>query len=474
MRLLGLELSDAGIMVATNDPVGLLQIDGADRESPGFALPEKNRLLTGRSAEGKARLHPRRFNNLFWEQLNTEPLKQPSPYAQNHAEMAYAHLARIWEHIKRYGDELVIAVPGFLDRDQLGLFLGIAEELSIPLKGIVALSVAASSKPSPERLLLHLDIHLHRFEMTFLEQGESLILQDSVMTEEKGLHELHREWVESIAGEFVRTTRFDPLHRAIFEQELYSRLPDVLMALQQTPNVMFEMTAGSKNHRVSLSRDLFLKKSERMFRDILRLIAGIRERHGKPDQPVTLQLTHRISRLPGCKEMVGKLTDARVIELEPGSGAFGVLDLRDELSGQKAKSGVSFLMSRPWQGTMPGAVSSSPAVQAVTHAAVNPTHILYRNMAYCISDQPLVIGRGGPQDGVGVTMEEEPAGVSKRHCSIQRLGKEVVLTDHSTHGTYVDEIKVSETAVLKLGQTIRVGTPGEKLQLIACLEKDET
>ena len=42
MTLLGLELSDAGIMAAAEG--GLLQTDGADRESPGFVLPEKNRL----------------------------------------------------------------------------------------------------------------------------------------------------------------------------------------------------------------------------------------------------------------------------------------------------------------------------------------------------------------------------------------------------------------------------------------------
>ena len=211
-----------------------------------------------------------------------------------------------------------------------------------------------------------------------------------------------------------------------------------------------------------------------MFREILRVVAGIRERYGKPGQPVTLQLTHRISRLPGCKEMVAKMTDAQVLQLEPGSGAFGVLDLGDELSGQKVKRGVSFLTSRPWLGTTPRAAKHHPILEPVVHAAVRPTHLLYRNMAYPISDQPLIIGRGGPQDGVGVTMEDELAGVSRRHCSIQCRSKEVVLTDHSTYGTFVDEFRVSGTAVLKLGQIIRVGTPGEKLQLIACVEKDET
>jgi hypothetical protein len=471
MSLLGLELSDVGIMVVSNDPLELLQVDGADRESPGFALPEGNRLLVGRTAEDKAHLHPRRFNNIFWSQLNTEPLKQPNPYAQNHAEMAYTHLAKIWENIKGHGDELVIAVPGFLDRDQLGLFLGIAEELSIPLKGIVALPVAASSTPCPGRMLLHLDIHLHWSEVNLLEQGKSLNLEDSVTAEGKGLHNLHKEWVEAIAAEFVRTTRFDPLHRADFEQALYNRLPSILVALQHEPLVMCEMTAGPKTHRVSLSRDLFIQKSEATFSELLRLIKGIRDRYDGASQPVTLQLTHRINRLPGCKEMVAKMTDTQTIELEPGSAAFGVLNLNEELIEQRGKKGVSYLMSRPW--TKQHTMSPHPSSQSAGHTSMQPTHILYRNMAYPISDQPLTIGWGGPGNGVGVTMADEMAGVSERHCSIQIRGKEVVLTDHSTNGTFVDETPVTNTVVLKLGQIIRVGT-GEKLQLIACLEKHET
>ena len=473
MSILGLELSDAGIMAAGTDPVKLLQIDGADRESPGFALPEKDRLLVGRAAESKARLQPRRFNNFFWDRLTQEPLKQPSPYARNHTEMAFAHLAKIWDQIKGHGNELVVAVPGYWERDQLGLFLGIAEALSIPLKGIVAQPVAASSAPSHKRLLFHLDIHLHRVEIAFIEQGDRLNLKDSVTIEGRGLHELYRTWVETIADEFVHTTRYDPLHEALSEQELYNRLPEVLVVLRHNPFVMFEMTAGHESYRVSLSRDLFSKKSEELFGEIDRQIASIRKRYGRADQPVTLQLTHRIARLPGCRELMDSMTDALAIEMEPGSGAIGALNLRDEISAQKARRGVPFLTSRPWQGTLEAVVIPSPW-PPVPDDMEPPTHILYRNKAYPVSDRPLIIGRGGFQDGVNMTVVGAPAGVSRRHCSIQRRGKEVELTDHSTHGTFVDEIRVSGTVVLKLGQIIRVGTPGEKFQLIACMGIDET
>lgn len=472
MGLLALELSDVGIMAAAKGPRRLLQLDRTDHESPGFALPEEAQLLVGKAAEGKANLYPLQCTNAFWDKLNTKPLKQPNKYAQNHADMAHAHLAKIWEKIEAHGDELVMAVPAFFGRDQLGLILGIAEELGIPLKGMVALSVAAASKPCPDRALLHLDMHLHRSEVTFLEQGERLTQRDSASTGGKGLQHLYSAWIKAIGEEFVRTTRFDPLHQASSEQELHDRLPAVIAALQENPSVMFEMVAGSKSYRVNLSREFFAARAEGVFRKIGEMIEQMRKRHGEPGQPVALQLTHRIAPLPGCKELLTTIDAAQEMVLEPGSGAFGVLDLWHQPSGREA--GVTLLTSRPWQGREAPSPAPTRPVKPVSQDEVVPTHVLYRTVAYPLSDRPLVIGSGGSQEEVDVRIEGELAGVSRKHCSLQRGGGGVILTDHSTYGTFVDGERVAGTALLGLGQIIRVGTPGETLQLIASTEKNET
>lgn len=103
-----------------------------------------------------------------------------------------------------------------------------------------------------------------------------------------------------------------------------------------------------------------------------------------------------------------------------------------------------------------------------------PTHLLYRNVAYPISGRPLEIGTDLQGRDSGVPIQGNVAGVSRRHCSVQLKGPDVILSDYSTHGTFVDESRVNGTVALKLGSIIRIGTPGETLQLIACLENDET
>jgi pSer/pThr/pTyr-binding forkhead associated (FHA) protein len=109
-----------------------------------------------------------------------------------------------------------------------------------------------------------------------------------------------------------------------------------------------------------------------------------------------------------------------------------------------------------------------------TPVTTRPTHVLYRSLAYPISDRPLTIGTGSTSDGVGLQIQGEVSNVSRKHCSIQLRGAEAVLIDHSESGTFVDGTPVSEAAVLAVGQIIRVGTSDEELLVIASMETDAT
>jgi pSer/pThr/pTyr-binding forkhead associated (FHA) protein len=93
-------------------------------------------------------------------------------------------------------------------------------------------------------------------------------------------------------------------------------------------------------------------------------------------------------------------------------------------------------------------------------------------MAYPIGDRPLVIGRDDQPGVADIVIQGQIAGVSRRHCTIARRNDTPVLVDHSTYGTYVDDRQVSGPTELGVGQVIRVGTPGETLQVIACLTKE--
>lgn len=483
MRLVALELSDAGLMAAANEPRGLIPLDGVGRESPGYSLPTKKGLLVGREAEGRAHLYPRQFNSRFWDRLDTEPLKQAVPHAPNHAEMASLHMAFIWQRIKDYGDGLLIAVPGFYERTHLGLLLGIARELSIPVQGIVALSVAAALKPCPEHLLLHLDIHLHRLELTFLEQdGDQLRQREAITIGERGLFFLHREWVQAMADVFVHTTRYDPLHQAASEQELYDRLPEITAVLRTQDSMILEMKEGVQSYRARLTRELLMQRADPLVQDIRGMIQEMGQRHGEGRQGIALQVTHRITRVPGLMKVLAGMADGPVMELEPGAGAMGALALWEQSPRRPGQGGLSLTAGRPWlseQGR-PGPQLKVEVRGAgiIPPGGPFPTHVLYGDSAYPITEEPLLFGAGGTDWGLETgglhDLAGDREGAAKSHCSIRRKGEEVILENHSPSGTYVDGYLISDKAVLKIGQTVHMGSDRDAIRLIVCVNTHAT
>ena len=471
MSLIGLELSDAGIMAAGNTTEKLLQIDGQASESPGFALPEKSGLLVGKAAETKAHLFPRQIIHHFWDHLNTDPLELPGQHVpQSTAEIAYHHLDRIWQQLQKYGNEVIFAVPGFYDRQQLGLILGIANELSIPVKGFVPLALAASTCAHPGKMMLHLDIHLHRLEVTYINQGQQLTLEDSVTGTEKGLIYLHKQWAETIGQEFVSSTRFDPFHQATSEQELYHRLPGVLYNLHHSPSIAFDMTGGSRTYGITLTRELIARKGESVYTEIRQIIEGLRTQHGENESSVVLQLTHRLARLPGCKEILAGIKEAEIFELEEGAGARGALEIWHQLSDQSGSGEISFFTSRPLQHTRSAKAHARSFDDSLN---VSPTHLLYRSIAYRISEKPLYIGYDLDSGNARVQARKQPGEKSSEYFSVQLRGREVVLKNLSPDGTDVNDARITGSTVLQLGQTIRAGTPGEPVQVIASVELDK-
>lgn len=469
MSPLGIELSDTGIMAAAGDPPRLLVIDGAETSSPGFALSTKDGLLMGWEALSRFRLNPRASTNRFWDELGTDPIKQPGLEGKTCAELAYRHLEKLWDLLRHTGDEVVIAVPGFYTRQQLGILLGIADELSMPVRGFVPIALTGSPAPRPHHTLLHLDVHLHRIEITLLEQNDRLIQKEVKTVTGKGFHYLYTEWVRMVADEFVRTTRFDPFDQAAYEQELYNRLPRAIASLQPHAAATFTLQAGSHSYRVPLTYGLFAEKTEAVFSEVRRIIDDMRSSAGSPEKLPLLQITQRTAHLPGCKEALHKISALTLMQLEPGAGALGALKLHDTFSVAEAGHGVVLLSSRTWPAEPAG--EHGPA--APGRAFMQPTHILHGDCAYPLTASPLIIGLDTRAAGPELMISRNPADIPQQCCIIKRQGKEVVLVNEWPSGTVVNDRVIVKTTLLRLGQTIRAGEQPDELRLIACVDTDE-
>lgn len=469
MRVIGLEINDAGIMAAEARSGKLLKVDGESLESPGIALSEKKRILVGRAADLRICRSPRFGSNVFWDLLDGSPLSQPGYEGLTRADLVYSHLKEIWRAVRPHGDEVIMAVPSFFTQEQLGYILGMTSELSIPVRGFVTLAVASAVEPADLDLIVHVDLSLHRAVITLLEPGERLTRTETVSLQARGLSELVSEWKKSIAREFVQKTRFDPLYDASSEQELHDRLPAVLAQLQDQESVPFEMKSGLHRHSVTLTRDLFTEKSGPVFADTAGAVESMRTKAGLRDATTALWVTHRITRIPGWKESLAALPHTRLFALEPGAGAKGAAKLSGLFEAQSGRSGVALLDSRPWHGV---SRRGKRSVDSPQDREWLPTHLLHRAVAYPISDSPLAISSEKGTTRVHILKDGED--LASRHCTIRREGKQVVVTNLSPSGTLLDGVKITGSAPLTLGQRIQTGESEETLQLIACLKNDET
>lgn len=484
---LGLELSDAGIMVAGGRSSRLLAVDGKNDASPGFALAEKKRIITGRQARRRAHLSPNQTQHRFWDQLDTAPLTTFHPLAANHAEVAFSHLAMIWERVKTHGAQAIIAVPGYFTRTQLGILLGMAQELAMPVKGFVTQAVAAAPRPYPGRRLLYLDIHLHRTELTLLDQGERLAHDTTTTMDEMGLLDLHRLWVEALAEEFVRTTRFDPLHSARGEQELYDRLAQLLPRLHAGAEIPLELHDGRSLRRINLTREKLAAKAALFVEQLELRIGSLLRQNSSETASATLLLSHRIAALPGIGELISARAHLESVALEAGASAINVLQNLHQYDGQAEGEGAVFFNSRPWAlaPAPPGIRQNATAVENrerydTPRDAPEPnvpepaTHLLVADLAYPITPSPLYVDLGEPSAGQPVLVHRRPDSAGRQGFALFREGGKIVLTVSGNTAVRAGGFPVEGRMTLRRPLEILVGTPPQTVRLITCLKSHET
>jgi FHA domain len=442
-------LNDAAITLLHNERI-------VYRE-PGFALLDERELVTGNEAFSNSRIHPRRVQHRYWTNLGIAPLEVQRFSHLSAADLVSRQLEQMWRAADGSASELVVAVPAYMDTSQLGLFLGIAGELKLPVIAMVDAAVAATRREYRNAVPVHIDIGLHAATLTRLAQPGHAQVERVEVLQDCGIYALNDIWLNTLAEAFVQQSRFDPLHTAETEQMLLDNLATWLSRSAQRDRVELELTYGGISHKAEVESLALIGAAAPVYQPIASKLRALYRAEETP----AIQVTDRIARLPGLPDMLKARVGGELFVLEPGATARGALArIRDSAARGSA---VSLRRQLPWDQA---GLEVDRDETARVHAGV-PTHLLYGSKAYAIATSPpLVIGSQAVDGERVIGLGTDMPGISRRHCSISLRNGQCVLEDHSRYGTFLNGHRIDGSTVLQVGDTVRVGSPGYEFQMI--------
>ncbi|MDA0978615.1 MAG: hypothetical protein O3B72_08660 [Proteobacteria bacterium] len=434
MTLAVFNINDAGIQLALD---GVLV-----RTSPGYAVLNNGQLMTGEDASKNARLLPRWTNNRFWGDLSTRPIANATDGVRHHADLAFAHLEDLWSTIAKDAREAIFIVPGFYDNEQLGLLLGMARECRIPVCGMVDASIAVAANLPLRSHVLHLDIHLHSITLTRLSNAGTLVRREVKTVMETGLFTFWDRWANIIANQFIQSTRFDPLHNASSEQQLFNQLPEWITALGDRNMHPFQLEVDGTGHSIAISNENLLKACAPLYPQIIQAIRA----EIPTSETASLLLSHRFAGFPGLKNSLDLIENIDVIDLGELK-AIGSASLhRDEIVGNG--SGINHTVS-----LSAGAADEAPA----RRQASIPSHLLWNHGAYPVGD--------------GIKLEvsesEGPHRSSTPQITIYTRNNSMLADISEAANVLVNGAPVTGSIELKIGDQLTVN--GQQLTLISVI-----
>jgi Tfp pilus assembly PilM family ATPase len=143
--------------------------------------------------------------------------------------------------------------------------------------------------------------------------------------------------VKAIGGEFLRTTRFDPLHDAASEQQLHGivqALADGLVAADAEP---IELRTAGRSYQIIATSRLLADSTQDLIRT---LAASVRSAVGSGSVGEII-IGGGAGRVPGLEEALIHQTATPIRWLEPWATALGIARLWPEHFERPDDPGVS-------------------------------------------------------------------------------------------------------------------------------------
>jgi len=442
MSLAIIEINDCGLCCGLfyGDKQGQMFV------SPGYALLTEQGITTGNAALEKAYLQPQQSFNQYWRQLNLSPLPSPTSQARHNADLAYAQLLQLHKE-SGSPEEVVFATPGSFDRDQLSVLLGLANAAPFKTVGLIDSAVAAvnqadlmSPKHASSNHFLHLDIQLHQLVLTRLSVGDPFIERTAVeVITDSGLKTFYDIWARYVANQFIQQYRYDPLHTAEGEQQLYDSLPLWLEKVNGDQEITVSLDSPQGTYKLNLNRNDLLACSQSKVEQLQQKLASFTIEGDK------LIASHRADLLPSLTLQLG------IDQTLPANAAMaGCLENMESITNNSGD--IHFVTKLPipqCHNQETSAETKQPPATAPEEPESAPTHLLYQHRAHAIGNTLYI-----HQDEQGLSFSQQQPSDTKIFVENGQTYFQSEQTDPSSPNS---------STPLQIGEAITIGTHSLRL-----------
>ena len=345
----------------------------------------------------------------------------------------------------------------------MGLLLGIAAELNIPIVAMVDAAVCATRRHYEHAVPVHIDLSLHSSLLTRLTQEGQAQVDRNIVIDDNGMLRL----LDALAEGYRRGIRT----AVAFRPACTRRKPNkccVTACLAGcgrhagAQKVAVDLEHHGMTHHAEIESLEFVAAAAPVYQAIVNSLRALFRSEEMP----AIQLSARAGGLPGLAETLKARVGGQVFLLETGATARGLIH---RCKSTRQSGGLTLSRHMPWDQSPVSVVAGDSG-----RNGGKPTHLLFGHNAYRLQGRPLVLGSQRSETERWLDLQQEMPGVSRRHCVVSADNGQYVVTDHSRYGTFLNGHRIDGSAVLQTGDLIRIGTPGFELRLIAVESADGT
>ena len=253
-------------LIYINDNNLLIQAGSNVQRAQGYAWLKGDEVLfdtdATRSPVRHCRLAPQEINNRYWQQCDESSVTQNGAGMRHAADLIWRHLGELKQ--QHDIDSAVLVVPSHYRQTNLQLLLGVAKSSGIAVTGLVNKAVLALHDKSLESgSYTHLDVQLHQTVSSTLHLDSGVLKLGAVeIIQDVGIHAMHEALLKGLQKNFIQNDRFDPLHDAGTEQQLFDQLPELMQQINESGKVNIGVQHQGRLHSTSLDArawDAFLE-----------------------------------------------------------------------------------------------------------------------------------------------------------------------------------------------------------------------